>query len=770
MENQDNKFNKSIDQNSNNRVVSSDEKTNKVEKISLDEIKKAKEELKGEDSSKNQTQQKNDSNKFDSFKEQLEKLRGESTNEKKEEPEKSEKKTKFDWDSISFDEKPKPSTQKTEEPKETFKFDWNSISLDEEKSKPSETQKTNNSEETFKFDWSSVPLDDLNDTEKSQEVQQEVTESEQTTNESDTQIFATVAGDHDFDKLHIKLQIDPDTNIGTILTDPEAIEKLEEKKQEKETKQEESSKEVESETISKESEDVKIQIEKQEKTPEIQEKSELIEKTTPVEQKEEKTEVKSQKVQEKEEKPLKEETSQTQTLSLEEIERIRNELLNKKPNQEVVESKENPIVEEKTIAEAKPVVEEKTIEEEKPQKQEEVQQTTSEEHVQKMSFEEIEKLRNELHGNNNSKSTETTNQVVEKEEEVQQQEKNENLFANSEQKTEPQNQTKEQENAEKTQDVQVSKTDKQTVKKNEHDVSSILDESLFNNADFEGMTDEEIVQEIERRKRLADLKQKYSEDNNKDPNDIGEYKKSLDFASNATIKHFKMRPPKRVVASIIISIFLAIAVAITTTLLVLKKPPEPATLVSSRISQTKISHYVGDTIDLRGIYIEELYSDGSKQTVQVSSSIISEKSSNINNDLVVVEFSENAFIRFTLNGKTQSLFVELDEMKIKEISVFEIYPTNYVAESKIRFDTILIMAEITNKNNVVIGEQRIDPRKATFRIEGQEGNLETDNEGVLLYKTDGSNKILLEEGNYTLVVTITENGVDFEKTIQISVS
>lgn len=761
MENQKDKFNKSIDQNSNNRVVSSDEKTNKVEKISLDEIKKAKEELKGEDSSKNQTQQKNDSNKFDSFKEQLEKLRGESTSEKKE-PEKPEKKTKFDWDSISFDEpEKKPSETKTEEPEETFNFNWDSVSLDEEKKKTSETQKTKDSEETFKFNWNSVSLDDLNDTEKPQEVQQEVTESEQTSGESDTQIFATVAGDHDFDKLHIKLQIDPDTNIGTILTDPEAIAKLDEKEQEKETKKEEPSKEIEKETISKEPDDVRIQIEKQEKTPEIQEKTEIVEKTIPVEQKHE-PEVQSQTVQENEEKPLKEETPQTQTLSLEEIERIRNELLNKKPNQEVSEPKENLVIEEKAITEEKPIVEEK------PQNQEEVQKTISEEHVQKVSQEEIERLRNELHGNNGSNSVETkTSPVVEKNVD---QEKNENLLTNEKQENEQtQNQVKEQENAEETKSVQETKTDEQTVEKNKQNVSSI-DESLFNDEDFEGMTDEEIVQEIERRKRLADLKQKYSEDNNKDPNDIGEYKKSLDFASNATIKHFKMRPPKRVVASIIISIFLAIAVAITTTLLVLKKPPEPATLVSSRISQTKISHYVGETIDLRGIYIEELYSDGSKQTVQVSSSIITEKSSNINNDLVVVEFSENAYIRFTLNGKTQSLFVELDEMKIENISVLEVYPTNYVAESKIKFDTILIMAEITNKDNVVIGEKRIDPRNVTFRIEGQEGNLEIDNEGVLLYKTDGSNKILLEEGDYTLVVVITENNVDFEKTIKISIS
>lgn len=779
MENQDNKFNNTIDQNSNNRVVSSDEKTNKVEKISLDELNRAKAEMKGEATPSNQGTQENNKSQFDFFKDQLEKLRTENEKEKAQDEE-PVKKSKFDWDSIL------PET-KTEEPVKKSKFNWDSISTEKKDDSISSETKTEEPVKKSKFNWDSISLDVQNNAENdknnSQEVQSSKANVSQTGDESDTQIVATVAGDHDFDKLHIKLQIDPDTNIGTILTDPEAIEKLKKQTEEKETKQEEKS------SLVQEVDNTKIQIEKQETTSSVQEQS------SNVDSKEEKTEkeslivpndekeVETKENVEDEQTSTQKEVSEPTKLSAEKVEQTKNESSETMIDSNVSETQTNQAVEEKPVLEEKPV-----------------------QQIQKISPEEIAKLRNELIGNkNNSNSSETQTTSLTNEQKTA---KDENIETKDEQKTSEeqvqdrnieqksnpeivQNQETKQENIEQVQEnksnepVQNQSVEKEISSDQNHEtqkiepvvkndnkpnIEKINKEDLLNDSDFEGMTDEEIVQEIERRKRLADLKQKYSEDNNKDPNDIGEYKKSLDFASNATIKQFKMRPPKKVVAITIISIFLAIAIAVATTLFVLKKPPEPAVLVSSRISQSKISHYVGDTIDLRGIYIEELYSDGSTKTVQVSDSMISEKSSNINNDLVVVELSENSYIRFTLNGKTQSLFVELDEMKMTKILSFEIYQDEIVAESKIKFDNILILAEIRNKNNVVVGSKRIRPQNATFKIEGQESNLETDNEGILLYKTDGSNKVTLDPGDYNLILTITENGTNFEYKTQIHIS
>lgn len=277
--------------------------------------------------------------------------------------------------------------------------------------------------------------------------------------------------------------------------------------------------------------------------------------------------------------------------------------------------------------------------------------------------------------------------------------------------------------------------------------------------EFEGMTEDEIAAELERRRRLADLKQKYSDEGAKDPNDIGEYKKSLDFSINLDIKHFKVKPPKKPIIISLICVFLALITAGVITFFVLRKPPEPPHLVSAKLSQQTTHQYVGDKVDLRGLYIEELWSDKSKQIIVISNGMISSKSSNIDENLKILSNSSNTYIEFTYNGETQRLVIVLNEMSIAQIESIEVYQDSLVEGSVLKFENILVLAKIVDTNGQLIGTKRLSASDATFEIEGV--TLEKTSAGVIL-----SN---VSSGSVTLKITFVEKDNTFTKNVTITI-
>ena len=277
--------------------------------------------------------------------------------------------------------------------------------------------------------------------------------------------------------------------------------------------------------------------------------------------------------------------------------------------------------------------------------------------------------------------------------------------------------------------------------------------------EFEGMTEDEIAAELERRRRLADLKQKYSDEGAKDPNDVGEYKKSLDFSINLDIKHFKVKPPKKPIIISLICVFLALITAGVITFFVLRKPPEPPHLVSAKLSQQTTHQYVGDKVDLRGLYIEELWSDKSKQIIAISYGMISSKSSNIDENLKILSNSSNTYIEFTYNGETQRLVIVLNEMSIAQIESIEVYQDSLVEGSVLKFENILVLAKIVDTNGQLIGTKRLSASDATFEIEGV--TLEKTSAGVIL-----SN---VSSGSVTLKITFVEKGNTFTKNVTITI-
>lgn len=296
------------------------------------------------------------------------------------------------------------------------------------------------------------------------------------------------------------------------------------------------------------------------------------------------------------------------------------------------------------------------------------------------------------------------------------------------------------------------------------DLSNVQQEANFEpeqqeENEFEGMTEDEIAAELERRRRLADLKQKYSDEGAKDPNDVGEYKKSLDFSINLDIKHFKVKPPKKPIIISLICVFLALITAGVITFFVLRKPPEPPHLVSAKLSQQTTHQYVGDKVDLRGLYIEELWSDKSKQIIAISNGMISSKSSNIDENLKILSNSSNTYIEFTYNGETQRLVIVLNEMSIAQIESIEVYQDSLVEGSVLKFENILVLAKIVDTNGQLIGTKRLSASDATFEIEGV--TLEKTSAGVIL-----SN---VSSGSVTLKITFVEKDNTFIKNVTITI-
>lgn len=417
----------------------------------------------------------------------------------------------------------------------------------------------------------------------------------------------------------------------------------------------------------------------------------------------------------------------------------------------------------------------------------------NEKKVEKIDLSEIQKLKEEISPTENIVEAEKNSSNVKKidpeelkklKEQISLEEKPEGQQKSQEaQKEENENQTErdisesfENQPVEKTQNVSNLETEQ-----NQSDSGQVFEQnqtaenhvkkatSNEQASEFAGMSEEEISAELERRKRLADLKLKYSEDN-KNANDIGEYKKNLDFSSNTNIKHFKMRPPKKILIIILSVVFALVALAVSLTIYFVKKPPAPATLVNSKISQSTIYHYVGEKINLTGITIEQLYSDGSKKSIPVDVSKISQRSSNIGSDLTILEFGENSFLEFAVDGKKHKLNINLNELRIAGIKEI-IHPTEqYSSESKINFDTILILVNIKDRENNDFEPKRISSKNATFKIEGQVENLLTDEDGILLYRFDeSSNIVTLPEGNYNIIVTIEEKGTTFSESFSIQI-
>ena len=288
---------------------------------------------------------------------------------------------------------------------------------------------------------------------------------------------------------------------------------------------------------------------------------------------------------------------------------------------------------------------------------------------------------------------------------------------------------------------------------------------------FEGLTPEEIEVEKERRRRFNELRHKYNEPENKQKIEIGDYKKNLDFTVNKDIKHFRIKPRKKVfvIASLIVILLAGLGVALT--FLLLNRPAPPVRLVSMRLSQTTTYQYVGEKVDLRGLYVQARYSNGSIKTIPVTEQMIASTSPNINAFNVISSASGSpnvAKVSFEYNGTKieQDLTIILTQTSIKQISSVQIYQEEISTTSLLKFDNILILANVVDSlSGEHLETKRIFAKDATYfinAIDQETGSpiqieLEKTNEGVKLDKAQAGTTVLTisyQVGDKTLTYKI----------------
>lgn len=289
------------------------------------------------------------------------------------------------------------------------------------------------------------------------------------------------------------------------------------------------------------------------------------------------------------------------------------------------------------------------------------------------------------------------------------------------------------------------------------EIGVILNATEYGQADddeenFEGMTDEEIAAEKERRRKLEELKQRYNAKETNDDGEDGEYKKNLDFTINTSVKRFKVKPPKKpfIIAASVLAFLMVVAGVIT--YLVLNRPPEPIVLDSIRVSQTTTYQYVGEELDLRGVYLTEIYSDGSTNKVQATTSMILRTSPNIDSNFNINSYSDNTFVVFIINNEEARLDISLTEVTMQSISA-TIYVDDVASENEISFNNILLLGQ-----TLETGIKKLDSSLANYYI--SEIELDKTETGIVLPSS--------VSGSTTITITYTYNSQEFTTTVNIN--
>ncbi len=221
---------------------------------------------------------------------------------------------------------------------------------------------------------------------------------------------------------------------------------------------------------------------------------------------------------------------------------------------------------------------------------------------------------------------------------------------------------------------------------------AILAEEQEEEESYEGMTEEEIADAKERRRKFNELKQRYNSKEQSTDGEVGDYKKSLDFSLNTSVKRFRLKPPKKPFIITAIVVAFVMLVSGLTTYFILNKPPAPVVLTSVKISQPSTTQTVWQTVDLSGIYVTETYSDGSTKKVFLTKEMIVSKSSNISDNLVITAYRSDTKITFEVSGKTVELVLNLNERRVSSITA-EVFGQN-VAGQDITFENIIIWGNL----------------------------------------------------------------------------
>lgn len=279
----------------------------------------------------------------------------------------------------------------------------------------------------------------------------------------------------------------------------------------------------------------------------------------------------------------------------------------------------------------------------------------------------------------------------------------------------------------------------------------IEDDEEDDPSQYKGLSEEEIKDLKERKRKLKELQARYNSKETK-KSDIGEYKKNLDFSVNTSIKRFKLKPPKKPFIIAGLSVLGAAIIAIIIVAIVFTRPPAPVTLASINISQEYTNQYVGESVDIRGLYINCTYSDGSTKKIKVTEDMIAGRSPNISQSNFISSFNSDTYVYFKYGGKQTKLNIRLTDIDPTSMSA-SFLQLNICAGDTLYFDNILVLIS-TN-----VGQIRINAKDISYS---------TDREGVMDIVDNGL--VFAEEGVYQVLFAYDYNGYHLNSSITVSVN
>lgn len=215
----------------------------------------------------------------------------------------------------------------------------------------------------------------------------------------------------------------------------------------------------------------------------------------------------------------------------------------------------------------------------------------------------------------------------------------------------------------------------------------------------------------------------------------GKYTSNLDFTKNMSVRRHKLPLPK--LPFIILGISVVLVALIVSIIMVVQynKPPEPVTIVSVKLNASVIdAGYVGEEVDLRGLYIECRYSDGTHERIYDVDDYIKSYSAHFDQNGVILQEGhissyDNGVIYFEYEGNQVSLKANTYKMEVASIESVTLSKNNFVVGNVISYSDILVLVEFEKLGTKVLSIAEMQDN-LICELEGV--NLESNTEGFII--------------------------------------
>jgi len=232
----------------------------------------------------------------------------------------------------------------------------------------------------------------------------------------------------------------------------------------------------------------------------------------------------------------------------------------------------------------------------------------------------------------------------------------------------------------------------------------------------------------------------------------GDYDKKLDFEKNKDVKKFKLPLPKLpfIIAA---GVILLVGLVIMASVMITNAQKNRVYVTGYELSIMEITGgYVGDTVDLSGVYIIKNYSNGQSEKLYNIKDYIKNSSKQINeNSLLIVSASEMSYISFNVDGAEKDLFLTVRTLDKSPTKVSEVKLTNYefTLGDTILFENMIVKVETGEYGTKLL---TIDEIKNNLNILYRETPLQKTDSGFVI-------NIASLDASYPLVFAYTELGV-----------